>query len=54
MAATARARLAERFGEQALREALVAAYQNHGQPLLGRGPNDGLTAWPTLEAPPLD
>ena len=33
MAATARARLGERFGEDALRDALVAAYTERGQPM---------------------
>jgi hypothetical protein len=33
MAATARARLGERFGEEALRDALAAAYTERGKPV---------------------
>jgi hypothetical protein len=42
------------LGPGAPREALMAAYQVYGRPWPGRSPGDGLTAWPTLEAPPLD
>jgi hypothetical protein len=33
LGATARARLGERFGEEALRDALAAAYTERGQPI---------------------